>query len=104
MADEAAQKAAIKKQVEYYFNDANFRRDKHLRGIADADPQGCECLHHPSSSVCRREQNPHAQALATPPRAFATRGAKRTACLSHNASLHSSLQMLMCLPCSPSTA
>lgn len=32
--------ANVKKQVEFYFGDSNFRRDKFLRGKADADPQG----------------------------------------------------------------
>ncbi len=34
--------AKVKKQVEFYFGDSNFRRDKFLRGKADADPQGCK--------------------------------------------------------------
>lgn len=33
--------ARIREQVEYYFSDSNFRRDKFLRGKADEDPQGC---------------------------------------------------------------
>ena len=33
--------AAIKKQIEFYFGDANFRKDKFLRGVADKDADGC---------------------------------------------------------------
>lgn len=34
--------AAIRKQVEFYFSDANFRRDKFMQTKAGEDPQGCE--------------------------------------------------------------
>ena len=43
MADSSGLQAKIKSQVEFYFGDSNFRRDKFLRAKADADPQGCEC-------------------------------------------------------------
>lgn len=32
--------AAIKKQVEFYFSDSNFRKDAFLRGVAETDPEG----------------------------------------------------------------
>lgn len=32
--------AKIKKQVEFYFSDSNFRKDKFLREKANADPDG----------------------------------------------------------------
>lgn len=34
-------KAKIKKQVEFYFSDSNFPRDKFLRTEASKDPDGC---------------------------------------------------------------
>jgi len=43
--------AAIRQQVEFYFGDANFRRDKFMRDEAAKDAQGCElhCVHLPFS-------------------------------------------------------
>lgn len=40
MASDAATK--VLRQVEFYFSDANFRRDKFLQAKAAEDPQGCE--------------------------------------------------------------
>lgn len=33
--------AKVKKQVEFYFSDSNFPRDKFLRTEASKDPDGC---------------------------------------------------------------
>jgi hypothetical protein len=35
----------VRQQVEFYFSDANFRRDKFLQAKAAEDPEGCECFH-----------------------------------------------------------
>ena len=36
-----AEPAKVKKQVEFYFSDSNFPRDKFLRTEASKDPDGC---------------------------------------------------------------
>jgi hypothetical protein len=36
---------AIKAQVEFYFSDSNFPRDRFLRTEASKDPNGCKFLH-----------------------------------------------------------
>lgn len=38
--------ARIKKQVEFYFSDSNFPRDKFLRTESSKDPDGCTLAVH----------------------------------------------------------
>lgn len=40
-APKTAEPKDIKKQVEFYFSDSNFPRDKFLRTEASKDPDGC---------------------------------------------------------------
>jgi hypothetical protein len=44
--------AAIRKQVEFYFSDANFRRDKFMQTKSGEDPQGCERVSSRYFVVC----------------------------------------------------
>lgn len=41
-----SEKAKIKKQVEFYFSDSNFPRDKFLRTESSKDPDGCTLAVH----------------------------------------------------------
>lgn len=41
MADNQALKNSIRKQVEFYFSDSNYPKDKFLRSQAAQNDQGC---------------------------------------------------------------
>jgi hypothetical protein len=43
--------AKIKKQIEYYFSDSNYRRDKWLQEEAAKNPEGCTCRFHDNSMI-----------------------------------------------------
>lgn len=51
--DELAQK--IRKQVEFYFNDSNFPKDKFLRGEAEKNPEGCKCYTLWNTWICKTD-------------------------------------------------